>query len=200
MLSERRCGGCGVRGWIVCPRCVSGLSAAPPVTVDGAASASALLSYTGPTRDLVVAFKYGRNRAVGGWLGSALVRWLGGVEHTVGAVTWIPTSGIRRRRRGFDQARFLARTVARGTGLPLITTLARWGSRPQTGLGRSWRLNGPRLSVVLHPSPEPAVGRPVLLVIDDVITTGATAGAACTGLVRAGFPEPHFRALAATPG
>ncbi len=200
MLSERRCGGCGERDWVVCPSCVAGLRPAPPITVGCTASAAALLAYEGAARDLVVAFKYGRDTQVGKWLGSALVQWLGARHLPIGAVTWIPTSGRRRRRRGFDQARVLARLAALGLGLPLVTTLARRSSRPQTGLGRRARLDGPRLEPVRRRPAPTGTGRPVLLVIDDVITTGATAAAACRTLTGWGFPEPHFRALAATPG
>ncbi len=186
----------------MCPSCVDGLRSAPPVVLGGegcTASAGALLAYHGAARDLIVAFKYGRDRMVGRWLGAALAGWLARGGPRVDAVTWIPTSGSRRRRRGFDQARVLARSVARGLDLPLVATLVREGSRPQTGLGRRRRLEGPRLSPVLGGSPGDGVRTRVLLVIDDVVTTGATARAACRILTGCGFPPPHFRALAATP-
>lgn len=98
-------------------------------------------------------------------------------------VTWAPTGGARRRRRGFDQAELLARAVARRRGLPVVRLLRRLGGPAQAGRSRTERWVGPRFAARAWSSP--------VLVIDDVATTGATLSAAAEALRRAGVPEVH---------
>ena len=102
-------------------------------------------------------------------------------------ITYVPTSSAHRRRRGYDQAELLARALAERTGLEFARLLARRRQK--------------RTQVSLHPqqrmanvqdafSARPDAGRssPVrhVLLVDDVLTTGATAQAATDTLTRAG--------------
>ena len=92
----------------------------------------------------------------------------------------------RRGDRGFDQAEQLARRVARRLGLPCPSLLRRRPGSPQTGRSHTERQrDGPQFHVVDGPGRRAPPG-PVLLV-DDVITTGATLGAAAAALSSAGF-------------
>jgi predicted amidophosphoribosyltransferase len=112
----------------------------------------------------------------------------------IDCVTWAPTSARRARRRGYDQAELIARDVAQLLGVPCRRLLRRVGRAvPQTGRSRRDRVVGPTFVARV---PRGAHG---VLVIDDVITTGATLDAARLALVRAGARHVICRAAAATP-
>ncbi len=97
----------------------------------------------------------------------------------------VPSHWRRRLWRGFDQAAVLARELARHTGIPTAQALRRTRhTDPQAGLTRRQR----RLNIrgcFQTIAPDKIQGRRVLL-IDDVLTTGATANAAAEALKAAG--------------
>ncbi len=100
-------------------------------------------------------------------------------------VTWVPASPDQRRSRGFDQGRLLARSVARHLSLPHGRLLTRQG-HAQRGNDRASRLTGPDVAANRR-SPE------VVLLVDDVITTGASLRRAAVALRSAG--ACHIRAI-----
>lgn len=102
-------------------------------------------------------------------------------------VTHVPTSAAHRRRRGYDQAELLARALAGRTGLAFAPMLARRRQkRTQVSLQPQQRLANVRDAFTVRPAArQPSRGDDVLLV-DDVLTTGATARAAAEVLARAG--------------
>ena len=102
-------------------------------------------------------------------------------------ITYVPTSSAHRRRRGYDQAELLARALAGRTGLAFAHLLARRRQkRTQVSLHPQQRMANVRDAFSLQPGAgQPAGGRDVLLV-DDVLTTGATARAAAETLARSG--------------
>ena len=108
----------------------------------------------------------------------------------VDTVTWAPTTAAHRRARGFDQAETLARSTARALGVRPAKLLRRIGSAVQSGASRQSRLAGPRFE-----GRAPARGRRILLV-DDVVTTGATLRAATAALMDAGAVVVHVAACA----
>lgn len=102
-------------------------------------------------------------------------------------VTYVPTSAAHRRRRGYDQAELLARALAGRTGLAFAHLLERRRQkRTQVSLHRQQRMANVRDAFSLRSAAGPPLpGRGVLLV-DDVLTTGATARAAAGTLARGG--------------
>jgi predicted amidophosphoribosyltransferase len=110
----------------------------------------------------------------------------------IDVVTWLPTSAARRRDRGFDQSALLARAVARRLRRPCRPLLRRQPGPPQTGRDRRARLTGPRLTA------RAAIAGTVL-VVDDVVTTGASATAAAIALRAAGASRVLVVAAARTP-
>ena len=139
------------------------------------------MSYEGVGRELVARLKYRNRRSSLPWLGRQMAGLAGdGAD----VVTWVPTTTHRRRDRGFDHARLLARSVARSLGLPCRCLLRRLPGPPQTGRSRRQRLAGP--AVVLRAG----VRVPArVLLVDDVATTGATLGAAARRLRDGGAEE-----------
>jgi len=161
---------------------------APPPGVD---RCSALLAYDDAGRELVARLKYRNARSTLRWLAVGMAECS---PPNVDVVTWVPTSGVRRRERGFDQAELLARAVARELHQPCRSLLLRRSGPPQTGRSLADRRIGP----VLLPRGSRTRGGHVLLV-DDVITTGTTVSAAARALRLAGARSISVVAAARTP-
>ena len=102
----------------------------------------------------------------------------------------VPLHPVREREREFNQAERLARRLARQHGLPLLTGVVSRGmdTRPQTRLSREARAENMRSVFQPGRSAQAAEGRRVVLV-DDVLTTGATASACARVLRRVGAAE-----------
>jgi predicted amidophosphoribosyltransferase len=147
--------------------------------------------FDGTGRRLVLALKYANGRTLVKPIARAMARLV--PQGSVDVVTWAPTSRARRRERGYDQAELLARAIAWRLGLPCRRLLVRAGdARPQTGRSRAERLAGPSFTA------RGRTGRRVL-VVDDVVTTGATLRNAASVLRRAGASQVRCIAAAATP-
>lgn len=195
------CPGCGQRGTVPCASCASSCDRAPELEpIAHVDDLFAALRYDGVARELIVALKYRNGRAAIPWLASCLVaqlrhRW--SAEH-FGAVTWIPASKTRRRQRGFDQGQLLASEVATQLRVPAQSLLLRSGSQQQTGAHRSQRLIGPPLRPRQLAAGRARFGQRVLL-IDDVITTGASIAAAAQVLHSMGAAGIYAATVAATP-
>ena len=127
----------------------------------------AAFPFEGVARDLIVALKFRHRRSAAAVLATQMVRRLRLTD--VDVVTWAPTSARRVRRRGYDQAEAIAQAVARQLGVPCRRLLYRSHGAPQTGKSRV-RASG--RAGVSRPSAEVAVS--AVLVVDDVVTTGAT--------------------------
>jgi ComF family protein len=182
---------CGAQGPAPCAGCAAGLWRAPSLPAPpGLDSCAALLAYDGAGRELVARLKYRNARSSVPFLGRGMAAC---VAAEVDVVTWAPTTPARRRARGFDQARVLARAVARDLRLPCRPLLGRPAGPAQTGRDAVARHAGPAFTARTR-----IEGRRVLLV-DDVVTTGATVTAAARALREAGAAEVHVVAAARTP-
>lgn len=112
-------------------------------------------------------------------------------------LTWVPVSRLRKLRRGYDQAQLLAQAVGKELGMtPVPTVIKIRNNRPQSHLkgGDARRANV--LGVYrLREDARPEGLR--ILLIDDILTTGATAGECARVLLSAGAREVHCAAVAA---
>jgi len=185
MLLRSVCPICRRPGGVPCGPCRGQLRPAPTD-----APVPAIIAYEGVGRELLARLKYRDARQAVAPLADALAACVDAVP--IDAVTWIPTTDRRRRERGFDQAELLARAVARRVGRPCRRLLRRLGDDHQTGRTRSERLAGPSLVAV-------GVAPRNVLLIDDVVTTGATVRAAVEVLTRAGAVRVQPWVAAATP-
>jgi len=146
-------------------------------------------AYGGALRRLVTGLKYAGRRSCA-WplahrLHRRMDRWAPAAE-TDAVLVPFPGTAASRKARGYDPPAVLAAELAAARGLPLESgVLARTGRPvPQASLSRSQRLQAPRGTVAVL-RPEAVRGRTVILV-DDVLTTGATASEATRMLRRAG--------------
>jgi predicted amidophosphoribosyltransferase len=186
---------------VPCDACRATLPRAPVlVPPTGCDLCRAVLAYEGTARKLVTGLKYVNDRAVLGWLAAGLAGLL--VPPPGAVVTWAPTSARRRRQRGYDQAELLARAVARRWRRPCRALLRRAPGPPQTGRSLADRLGG----VPFVPAGGGGGGRggrrsrPThVVVVDDVVTTGATLRTAALALRSTGVVWIAGLAAAATP-
>ena len=99
----------------------------------------------------------------------------------------VPTTRRRERRRGYNQAELLARAFAADLEVPCVRALERRsGPSSQVGLHPSERRANVRLAFTTRPETTPQVAGRHALLVDDVLTTGATACEAALVLERAG--------------
>lgn len=152
--------------------------------------------FEGPLRLSIHRFKYHGEHARGRFLGELLAERAVDLCGTAPAdlILALPLHRRRERERGFNQAEILARAVAERLTLPLVHGLSRTvETRPQVGLGLDER----RANVAGAFAAEPAIVRGArLLIVDDVVTTGATLEAAARAALDAGARSVRGLSLA----
>jgi ComF family protein len=157
-------------------------------------------SYEGTLRHLVHLFKYGGVRPLAGTFGQLLIQALPR-ETTFDVIVPMPLHWFKRWQRGFNQSDLLAREIGTKWQVPVRSVIRRRkATRPQAGLTNAKRranVSG-AFQIGRHmTSRRPLAGMRVLLV-DDVVTTGATASACARVLKRAGAAHVSLLALART--
>ena len=175
------------------PLCHGCLESAPPVS-----RAAAVARYEGVTRRLVHALKFRGHdilAAPAGALMTAAARTCG-LDRDCEAVVPIPSTARRNRDRGYDPGALLAEEVARRLGRPLLSLLSRVREAPPQSTVPAARRRGNVLGAFA--SSRAARGARLLLV-DDVMTTGATAFEAARTLGAAGAVRIDLLVLARTP-
>lgn len=181
-LAEALCDACQ-EAW---PPWLVPLRACPP----GVDAGWHLGPYAGPVGAVVRRGKYGPDPALIEALGRELARALGAVE--VDVVVPAPSAWTTVLRRGFAPGVLLAEPIAAALGRPLLRALGRRWGRRQAAVGRRERAG----NVHVHLRHALPAGARVLLV-DDVLTTGATATACADALREAGAGEVSLLVAAA---
>ena len=181
-------------GAVICPACTGALEHLGPAPVPlGGLDVWAPVAYEGPARALVRHLKFHGATAPARHMAAAIVAGApaGLLAHPLVAV---PSPAPRRRRRGFCHAALLAEAVSARTGLPVLPLLERAGATGrQVGRARSQRLRTPpRFRAA-------ATGRGGVVLVDDVVTTGATLAACARALRQKGWRCEHAVAYARTP-
>jgi predicted amidophosphoribosyltransferase len=198
MALPASCVGCGVEGPAMCANCVVALDArltspaGVPIGLPGDLPEPLLqlewaAPFHGVTRAALHAIKYGGEQRLAEPLGQAVARRWAAVGVGVDLIAHVPVHVDRARERGYDQAELIARDAATTLGLPRAALLRRARATiAQFDLDRRDRARNVRDAFVFDPrSASDIRGRWVLL-IDDVVTTGATLAACAAALHDAG--------------
>ena len=199
-----RCGAPG--GYIICTECgnptgasVSGASAADDESPLDRVLATAV--FEDPLPRIVRAYKDGGERRLAPLIAQMLLDTAkhaqteapdryGGVLAGADALVFVPATARAYRRRGFDHMEGIVRELGELAGVPVADALVKHGSADQRRLGRAGRQAS---SQGAYETVERVEGMRLLLV-DDVITTGATLRSAARALADAG--AAHIDALA----
>ena len=153
-------------------------------------------SYEGTLRELVHLFKYGGVRPLTRTFGNFLVQALPR-ETTFDVIVPMPLHWFKQWQRGFNQADVLAREVGKKWNVPVRGVVRRKkATRPQAGLTNAKRRANVQGAFKISRGRSLAGMR--VLLVDDVVTTGATASACARVLKRAGAAHVALLALART--
>jgi predicted amidophosphoribosyltransferase len=217
LLLPRTCAGCGVPGAVLCTRCAAELTrprtASPRRFPWGFPPTAAAGAYAGPVRPAVIEFKERGRAELAVPLGAALALAVAAVVSAVpGAVTRpvalvpVPSSRAGLRARGRDHVRELtarAVTELRAAGVPAVEArLLRRRGRVRDSAGLSAAQRRANLAGTFQRVPARLPPEVLLVLVDDVVTTGATLTEAAAALAHGGSGRsaPVLAAVvAATP-
>lgn len=156
--------------------------------------------YDALLRDAIHELKFQARRGVGMEMGRLLGQRLGhelrSLELGGGVIVPVPISTRRRLQRGVDHTLVLARGVARGSGLPVRPLLRRRHRPSQLSVPLSGREANVRGSIRAGGRKGPP-GEGVVVILDDVRTTGATMRAACRAVMGLGVDRERIWACVA---
>jgi ComF family protein len=213
LVFPRRCAGCGDFGELLCAACLSATPRAQPPRCPGCwmpvlspaegpsaadvcercrtrppafKAARCPFVYAGAAREAVHALKYDGLSGVAATMAEAMAVCLSEWKPPVTALVPVPLAGRRRRSRGYNQSELLAREISRLSGLPVNGGLLvkRKAAPPQArAADEAARRANVEGAFAVRPKAETAGA---LLLVDDVMTSGATLDACARALVAAG--------------
>lgn len=206
-IAPHTCLGCGYEGAIICVQCFGGLKKSTPrcykcqrFSVDSLTCANCRLAsclsqvrapvaYDGLVKQLVWRLKFDGAQGAAGAMANFIQPLLAPEKNAL--LVPVPTASTRARIRSYDQAKLLAKALSRRNRLPYEDCLYRGGQTHQVGSSRQQRLR--QLDGAFLIKKQAYVRGKTIILVDDVVTTGATLEAAAAVLHQAGARE--IRAL-----
>lgn len=199
ILAPHDCLSCGTEGNLFCQNC---LFALPSVSLKQLANpdlefVGSATTYEGAAKDLIWKLKSSGAQEAARIMARSMLPLLPTHENLL--VVPVPTATTRIRQRGYDQALLLAKEISRQSRLPWFKVLVRHGQAHQVGAGREQRVH--QLSTAFRVKNVQRVKDANIILIDDVVTTGATLETAAKLLKQAGaahvdaitFAQPQLR-------
>lgn len=154
------------------------------------------LYYDGPVRESLHRYKFSALTAYADIYSEFMGKCIDENGISCDIITWIPLSRRRLRKRGYDQAELLARLIAKRQGFECVRLLKKLRDNPpQSGTGSPEKRRANVKGIYSCTEPERVKGKTILL-IDDIVTTGATLSEAAGVLKKAGAAAVYCAAVA----
>lgn len=191
-----KCVCCGVEKGVddyLCKRCskeLDALKAGEVQTKDF--KAYSLYKYDGKVKSLITGYKYNNKKWLSRFMGDSMSAVLAALPLKIDCVCNVPLHEKRRKARGFDQSEEIAKRISEVTGLPYIPALKRVrNTKTQTKLSEKQRKEN--MKGAFEKAAELSGNA---LLVDDVLTTGATAGECAAVLKQAGAENVYVMTFA----
>ena len=192
LLLPCHCAGCGVAGESLCRAC---RPEAPIHVADCAVPVIAAGRYAGGLRTAVLSYKERGRYDLAGPLAALLAGVAAGVVTPGAALVPVPSTRAAARRRGGDHVRRLARLAGRHLGVPTVPALRLVRTvRDSAELGAGERHENLAGAMAARSAPPGAVA----VIVDDIVTSGATLAESARALRCAGWPVTAAVTVAAT--
>ena len=211
LIAPERCGACGDEGALFCTSCRAALLAPGAVSLhpppQGVRAAATVGSYVDGLDAALRTLKFHGVPRLARPLGVALAAPIAAVtaelEGAAPILVPTPTDPARRRERGFDHALLLATAAGEATGLRVVELLERTRAvEPLHGLGRAERRRALDQAIAIRPGASaltPLDREALVILVDDIWTSGATFEAAARALTAAGWQRIAAVAVAREP-
>lgn len=160
-------------------------------------SFTAVWYYEGDVRRSLLRYKFHHSSFLAPKYAQLLTSQIQKQDVSFDCITWVPVSRLRKMTRGYDQSQLLAESVAKELGMEAVPLLVKIrNTRKQSTIRTHEARNANVLGAYRPINPEQIRGKSILL-IDDILTTGSTAGECAKTLLTAGAKQIHCAAVAA---
>lgn len=196
----------GVGKAMLCPTCAAEVRqqyrCTQAIRIPGAADAAAALYYTGKVRNAMQRFKFQHKQHYADWFAAQMLPLLADRLDAwqPDLITYMPIGFLRLHERGYNQAELLAKAVAEPLGLPCAATLRKRAFTPKQSAQKDAAARQKNAERALRPLENAEVHGKSVILVDDIITTGATAAAAVKLLREMGAAKVYVLAATDTPG
>ena len=191
---------------MLCPTCASEIRqiyrCTEAIHIPGATDTVAALYYTGKVKYAMQRFKFQHKQHYADWFAAQMLPLLADRLDAwqPDLVTFMPIGWLRRRERGYNQAELLAKAVAEPLSLPCRATLRKRAFTPKQSTQKNAAARQKNAERALLPRENTEVRGKSIVLVDDIITTGATAAAAVNLLREMGATRVYVLAAARTSG
>ena len=160
--------------------------------------AFALWYYENDVRSSLLRFKFHRRPSYAKGYGAILAQKLPDIREKYDLIVWVPVSKWRKLKRGYDQVELIAYALCKELQITPVSCLKKIRHNPpQSGIASAAQRRANVLGAYKVPNPDTVAGKRILL-LDDIITTGATISECAKTLMAAGAKEVYGAAIAVT--